>query len=84
MNDQRHPELNHYAVASFMKQVKPELKDLDLECICQKKRLLYEGEESVINLLINLFPDLWQGWSYKPPPTMNEIEEELSKRLMAA
>ena len=80
MNVRPHPDFNHYAVTSLMKKVKPEIPDVDLECLCQAKRLLYEEKEGVIDLLINLLPDLWEGWDYKAPPTIAEIEHELSLR----
>ena len=80
INDQRHRGFNPYSVGSLIKEFMPHLSYSDLACVCQVKRHLYEGKESVVNLLINLRPELLDGMADNPPPTMAEIKKRVILR----
>ena len=84
VNDQRHRGFNPHAIGSLVKEFMPHLSYSDLACICQVKRYLYEGEDCVINLLINLRPDFLDGIADNPPPTMEEIEKSAELRSQTA
>ena len=74
INDQRHRDFNPYSVGSLIKEFMPHLSYSDLACVCQVKRHLYEGKESVVNLLI------LDGMADNPPPTMAEIKKRVILR----
>jgi hypothetical protein len=80
INGQSHRDLTPYAVGSLIKKFKPHLKDRDLACVCQVKRFLHEGGDSVINLLINFYPHLVEGIAEFEPPTMRQIKKTVVLR----
>jgi hypothetical protein len=80
INGQSHRDLNPYAVGSLIKKFKPDLSDSDLACLSQVKRFLHEGEDCVINLLINLYPNLVEGVTEFGPPDMRQIKKTVVLR----
>lgn len=79
INGQTHPDFNPYSIGSLIKRLRPEIPDCDLVCICQVKRILYEGVDSIINLLINMQPHLLEDLADAPPPKMMEIMLQIEK-----
>ena len=78
MHYQYHCDFNPHSIGSLIKEFKPHLSYSDVCCASQVKRHLYEGEDSVVNLLINLRPEFLDGMADNPPPTMRQIKQALA------